>query len=487
LIEVGESTFIDEEVVLSTLSYQEQTYRLHRIRIGSHCSINTRCVLYEDVIIDDYVYVKPMSAVTGHISASDDHTSIKDRSLSLSQVMFQFICLFTLLSIHGALLLLTYFVYDCVTLLLPLPISIAFSWLIWTLTNLFTVLFLLKFVVGSVASGHYQINSYYYLQKLWLRQLIISSFYHSLYFVPSYDILSSCILRWLGAYIADDVKFADFRHILYFPSNLLNIEHGTTTFGGVKLTPFEMTKNGFCYIDKIDLGSKTNLGNWCTLMPGTRLSSKVLIGSLTLVTRETVCGNVNGIFLGIPAREMPFVVHDNTSAINDSSSSNTSSIQSLFFIFFNFFITKCILITLYSLLPLVIAPLIHVIFVCGVHHYVISLEENRTHFAYSEVITRTRESCSTLLMDFFTLIAPYLSGTQYLVFLFRALGAKIGCDVILSDINCVTDHHLTTIGDHVRFNIDAHVQVKYLFFRIYFISLYRFYSMFSAIHSNNVY
>ena len=51
LLEIGELTFIGEEVVLSNLSYQGQTYKLNHIRIGSHCTINTRCVLYDGVDI----------------------------------------------------------------------------------------------------------------------------------------------------------------------------------------------------------------------------------------------------------------------------------------------------------------------------------------------------------------------------------------------------------------------------------------------------
>jgi hypothetical protein len=45
LLDVGESTFIDEEVILSSLLYQDQTYELHRIQIGSHCSINIRSTM----------------------------------------------------------------------------------------------------------------------------------------------------------------------------------------------------------------------------------------------------------------------------------------------------------------------------------------------------------------------------------------------------------------------------------------------------------
>ena len=110
LVEIGESTFIGEGVILSSLSYQDQTYKLHHIRIGSHCTINTRCVLYDGVDIRDYSYVKPMSVVTGLISESIDEIFLKDRSLSLSQTMYQLICLLALVVIHGILLFLAYFI-----------------------------------------------------------------------------------------------------------------------------------------------------------------------------------------------------------------------------------------------------------------------------------------------------------------------------------------------------------------------------------------
>ena len=346
LLQVDESTFIGEEVVLTSLSYQDQTYELHRIQIGSHCSINTHSVLYENVIIEDYVYIEPMSTITGLVLGANHNITIKDRLVSLNQSICQLACLLFLLFIHSLLLLFAYEVYCCCsTLLLPLPICLALSWLIWTLTSLFIVLLLLKFIVGSVTSGHYSLNSYYYLHKIWLRQLIITSFCHSLDFIPSYDVLASDILRWLGACVEDDVKFAEFPQILRFPSNLLNIKRGVTTFGGAYLIPFEMTKVGICYFDEIHLGSNTNLGNGCVLMPGTRLPPKTIVGSLTLITQSTVSGSINGVLLGIPAREMPFVMPDNTSVVDDLSSSNSRPIYTLLLICLNFFYTN-----VYSLL-----------------------------------------------------------------------------------------------------------------------------------------
>jgi acetyltransferase-like isoleucine patch superfamily enzyme len=332
--------------------------------------------------------------------------------------------------------------------------------MIWTFTSFSILILLLKFIVGPATPGYYPLNSHYYLHKLWLRQLIISSFHHSLGFITSYDAFIIIILRWLGAYIADDVKIADFRQILHFPSNLLDIECGVTTFGGVKLNPFEMTREGLCYIDKIQLGSGTNLGNGCTIMPGTRLSSMTLVGSLTLFTRKTVRDNFYGIFLGIPAREMPFVIPENLPVANVLSSSKSMSIHPFLLTCSSFFISKCILITLYSLLPVFVASSIHLILICAIYQY-LNPKKTRAQFTYSEVTTQTQQFLRRFKIDFSTFVGPYLSGTQYLVFLYRAFGAQIGCDVILSDFSCVTDPHLTTIGDHVRLNIGAAIQVRY--------------------------
>jgi hypothetical protein len=125
------------------------------------------------------------------------------------------------------------------------------------------------------------------------------------------------IFRWLGAHIADDVKLGEIEQLLRFPSNLLNIEHGLTTFHGATLASFEMTKEGLCYLDEIHLDSGINLGNWCTIMPGTRIPSEIIVGSLTLVKQTTVSDHFNSVLLGIPACEMPFAMPDQPSITND--------------------------------------------------------------------------------------------------------------------------------------------------------------------------
>jgi hypothetical protein len=190
LLEVGESTFIGREVILSSLSYQDQTCKRHSICIGSQCFINTSCVLYERVIVHDHVYMQPICEITGQIVTSINHTSIENRSLSLFQTMYPFTCLLCLLFIHGIVLRLVFAIYHySLTPLVPSFASLALSWFVWTIANLFIVLFLLKSIVDPVTPGQYPLNSYYYLHKFWLHQLRISSFYHWLDFVPSYDVL----------------------------------------------------------------------------------------------------------------------------------------------------------------------------------------------------------------------------------------------------------------------------------------------------------
>jgi hypothetical protein len=121
------------------------------------------------------------------------------------------------------------------------------------------------------------------------------------------------------------------------------------------------------------------------------------------------------------------------------------------------------LITVYSSFSLVIAVFIHLIVVCALHHYPISARKKNSLFQFSEVITPFRAFLRTLISDFCVSLGSYLSGTQFLVFLLQALDAQIGFDVIISDISCLTDPHLVSMGDHVRLHINAYIQVRHIF------------------------
>ncbi|CAF0940774.1 unnamed protein product [Adineta ricciae] len=460
LIEVGDSTFIGDEVVLSSLSYEEKTYTLRSISIGSHCCINTRSTLYYGATIENNTYIEPMSAVSGVARTTNNDVFLKNQGISLKKSIHQFVCLFLLLIIHSSIILLSYYIYcGCRILPIPLPVCIAFSWLIWASISFCTAIVLLKFIVGRAKTGCYSLNSFHYVQKIWLRQLIITSFQHSLDLLPNYSSFASVILRWLGTRIEEDVMFAHFRHILYFPSDLLEAKSTVTTFGGAKLATFDVTKYGFCRLDKIHLGAGTNLTNWCTVMPGARLASNTMVGSLTLVTQETSSINANTTLLGIPAREMPFKLSDDANSTqNRLSSTNTFSIKAILLSCLRALVSKSLLVILYSSLPVFASPVVHIILSCAIYRYSIWLSKKQSQSTYSIIITTLQQIFNTCLYDFYNLIAPFLSGTQYLVYVFRGLGARIGRDVILPDIKCLIDPYLTTIGNHVRLQTGAYIE-----------------------------
>jgi hypothetical protein len=116
----------------------------------------------------------------------------------------------------------------------------------------------------------------------------------------------------------------------------------------------------------------------------------------------------------------------------------------------------------------------YIILFCIVYRGLI-LFTKKTH-THSKVITCIQEFFYILTTDFFEFIGSYLSGTQFLVFLFCILGAQIGFDVILPDIRCLTDPHLVTIGNHVRLNIGGCIQVtsnSVEFFVYYYSNLFK--------------
>jgi len=321
-------------------------------------------------------------------------------------------------------------------------------------------------LVGHAISGVYPINSYYYLHKLWLRQLIILSFQYSFELFYILDPLSSVVLRWLGAHVEKDVKLGNLKNVLYFPSNLLKLERGVTTFGAVKLSPFELTHSGHCRIDQIYLGSGTSLSNNCTLMPGTQLAHDSMVGTLTLITRETRNSDADAVLLGIPAHRMPFSMLAKTALVEDTPLLDSPLYHAIVRAFLFFFISKVLFISFYCMLPATMALLLHTIFYCAIHRYTTSNQHTTGSFSYFEFMTLTQRLTYTVKNDFNTFVPPFLLQTQFLVFLYRALGAQIGYDVILPDIHCLSDAQLATIGDHVRVKMGAIIQVTPKYYNV---------------------
>ncbi|CAF3128118.1 unnamed protein product [Rotaria sp. Silwood2] len=472
LLEVGDSTYIGDEVVLSSLTYYDRTFKLHPIRIGSNCSIGCRSVLHDGVEIEKQVVIKSMSPVTGHISSTSvidglsqridkDQSSLDkyNSALSKSQVVFQLISILTMFSVHIYLFTLT---FSCLPSIIPLFIRLAIVWLTWSISRMVICVVLLKFIVGEAQPGLYPLNSWYFLRKLWLRQLVARSLACS--FVSNigpYHLLFPRLLRWLGAWIAEsnDIRISQPHFLLAFPTNLVHIEQGVTVNGSVLFVPFNVTTNGQCEVKRIRLGRKVQLGNYCTIQPGANIAKQTLVGTMTRIDEEpskvTDDDDHCRVMLGIPARLMPF---QEFSLFSMSTKIFSSSIY--------FDIAGAIgirlLINVILSFVLIHAPSLLLIYFLAAECFIslffdalpneVSSIDRINPWRYRLILALT--------LDFYTFITPLLGGTQLLVILLRRLKASIGQDVIIGDMNAVEDWKHVTIKSHVRVNTTAKIQVR---------------------------
>ncbi|CAF1193693.1 unnamed protein product [Adineta steineri] len=453
LLEIDDECWIASKTYLNCLYFNDDdTFKLSPIRIRSNCSIGARSILFDEVDMQNNIIVQPMSSVTGFVASemiidgeehkslpSDISTMQSNRSFSIWHKIYQIIVIISIICIHYILLIIVYKVYSMRQI--PLLISIAFCWTLWSIIGCFISLVLLKFIVGPCTANEiYPIASKLYLQKIWLRQLIVSSFHHAWLLSSGYDYLYPYILRWLGAHIEENVKIADIEPFLSCPTNLLKLETGVTTFGGVLIVPTELTLSGNHCVDQIVLGSYTNLGNGCSILPGSCLASETMIGNLTRISRETK-SKYGEVFMGVPARTMPFQM--------PVTPKNQDQIEIIPFwhTCLSHYVSKCLLLSIYSFGGLVSGSIIHTILVCGLYR----CRSNKRHEIVQQIIAR-------VIPDHEQFICPFLGNTQWLIRLFRAYGAHIGENTIMPTIFSITDYHLMTIGDDVRLNALTQIQ-----------------------------
>ncbi|CAF1233676.1 unnamed protein product [Adineta steineri] len=208
----------------------------------------------------------------------------------------------------------------------------------------------------------------------------------------------------------------------------------------VLIVPSELTLSGDHRVDQITLGSHTNLANGCSILPGSCLASETMIGNITRISRETK-SKYGEVFMGIPARIMPFQMPV-MSTVQDQI-----EIIPFWHTCLSHYVSKCLLLCIYSFGGLVGGSIIHTMLVCGLYRC-------RAYIRYQiieQIITRISQ-------DHAQFICPFLGNTQWLIRLFRAYGAHIGDNNIVPDISSITDYHLMTIGDNVRVHVRTEIQ-----------------------------
>ncbi|UJR19788.1 hypothetical protein I4U23_022922 [Adineta vaga] len=304
LIEIGDCSYIGEEVVLSSMSYHDCIYELHQIRIGSHCSIETRSVLHDRVDMHDGIFIAPLTSVTGQILGNDGgDIHLSSETAILKHSIFQLLMILLMISIHALIFEISWYAISCISI----------CWFIWSIVGAIMSLFFLRFVVGHVEEKFsHPLSSWSFLRRFWLRHLVLHSFHPCL--STSFDGFNSFtpfILRWLGATIENNhIEIADFVPLLSIPSNLLTIKSDVTTTSEICFVPYDTTIDGLCIVTgPIEINRRVFLGNNCLLQSGVSIPEDVLIGSLTRIDSTTMI-LPGDILLGVPAQSMPFILSD---------------------------------------------------------------------------------------------------------------------------------------------------------------------------------
>ena len=287
MIDIGNATYIGPEVIFSSLTYHDCIYDLHKIHIGSHCSIETRCVLHNRVDMHDGVRVEPLTAVTGRIFGAKEET-MPMANLNRNQSAFQLVAVLAMVSIHAFILKLSWLTVYW----LPLYLSLPLCWLIWSFLGAGISLILLRFIVGNVQQNFsYPLNSWQFLRRFWLRRLVLSSFGPCLSAVfDELNSLTPLVLRWLGAAVeANNIEIADFVPLLSVPSNLLTIKRDIIITSEICFVPYDVTIHGQCIVTgPIQINRGSFLGSNCVLRSGVCIPEDVLISSLTRVDSTTI-------------------------------------------------------------------------------------------------------------------------------------------------------------------------------------------------------
>ena len=278
LLEIGDSSYISEEVVLSSVSYHDEIYDLHQIRIGCQCSVGKRSVLHDRVDMCDGVWIAPLGSVSGRILGNHLELKVPCKFI-LSHSIFQLVMILLMLSIHVFIIRLSCY-------------ALSICWLSWSVMGVSVSLLFLRYVVGNVEENHsYPLNSWSFIHKFWLRQLILHSFTPCLSnILDELHFLTPLILRWLGASIENNnIQIADFAALLAIPSNLLTMKSDVTTSSEISFIPYDVTVDGVCIVTgRIEINRRVFLGNNCMIQADVKIPDDVLISSLTQVDAMTI-------------------------------------------------------------------------------------------------------------------------------------------------------------------------------------------------------
>jgi non-ribosomal peptide synthetase-like protein len=510
LLEIGDDSSINVDSNLLGYNVEDGYLKLGKIRLGKRCFVGTRAAMRENTSLEDDAALEdlsllprgvtiprgetwsgsPAACVSAGTSQSDTSASaqmppgtlnVAERGcrlprpgLGLLQALglLLFPVLVVLPLFPGIVVMNQLNYLDPYYWYLFLSPLVGLSFVVLLCLEIAAVKWLL---LGRVNAGRYRLNSFFYFRKWFVDQTmdlsldILGPLYASIYLAPWYKLL--------GAKIG---KGAEISTASFISPDLLSIGEESFVADSVSLGA-PRVKGGLMKLGRNEIGRRSFIGNSAMLPPDTLIGDSVLIGCLSAPpVKPADALQEDSAWLGSPAMFLP--QRQSSTGFGESATFNPPArLRALraavefirviapstgFIILLSLLFSALLLLhDSYSLVgTLAFFPLLYL--GCGVAASLVTI------IAKWMVVGRYRAGekplwcsfvwCNELINALHEHLAePFLvgalTGTPFLCWYFRLLGARIGRRVYMETTD-FSEFDLVCIGDEAALNSDCTIQ-----------------------------
>ena len=498
LVDVGDETCVGTDASLAGFHVENGRLIIGRVRIGRGCLVGSRAVIRENAALEDGSILEELSFLPAGktIPAGERWLGSPSRRVAAPPGVEPVLpprpgaarrFLFGLLHLLGVILFpacVLAAILPGVVVMNTLNYADDYYWylLMSPLIALSFVVFLcleiaaLKWLLlGRVQPGRYSTQSWFYVRKWFVDQLlelsldVLGPLYASIYLAPWY--------RLLGARLGERTEIST---ASFISPDLLEVGDESFIADSVSLGAARLEK-GHILIGVNRIGTRTFIGNSALLPPGVVVGNHALIGCLSTPPANPADAARDGAtWLGSPAMFLP-QRQPSTAFSVESTFRPTPKLQaqraaieflrvifpvtgfvmlsSLLFSMVVWLEPQRSLVEVLLLFPLLYAGagLLAIGFLAAAKWLLVGRYQPGERPLWSTFVWRNELINALhehLVSDF---IVEMLPGTPFLSWFFRLLGARIGRRVYL-DTSDLTEFDLVSIGDEAEINADATLQ-----------------------------
>ena len=330
-------------------------------------------------------------------------------------------------------------------------------------------------LLGKVKPGRYPLHSFYYLRKWFFGQTmdlsldVLGPLYASIYLTPWYKLL--------GAKLG---KGAEVSTASFISPDLLSIGDESFIADSVSLGA-PRVRDGFLTIGTNHIGTRSFIGNSAMLPPGAVIGDKVLIGCLSAPPANPADAlREDTTWMGSPAIFLPH--RQKSAAFSDETTFNPSTklrVQraiiefvrvitpsTCFIILISLLFSSLLLLRDYFTLVQTLAFFPFLYLACGLAAALLAIVAKwaliwryrpcekplwSTYVWRNELLNALHEHLAE------PFLVGALTGTPFVCWYFRLLGARIGRRVYMETTD-LSEFDLATIGDEAALNADCTIQ-----------------------------